>query len=148
MLAVADATEKRDEVFIRGTAPAQESIAPEELPTPEELPLPDADVPLPDPTSDPVYVPPLPEATPTPGRRGRQGLEGRGEDDPDKPSRLAGTVTLDIDPTTGLIAAPTCPVIRTRTFAIGTEPRRRCGPQYHQNQTIIPSERPRRASPP
>ncbi len=60
-----------------------------------------------------------------------------------------GTITLDIDPTTGLIAAPTCPVIRTRTYAIGTEPRRRCGPQYHQSQSIVPSEtRPRRAAPP
>jgi penicillin-binding protein 1B len=146
MLAATDAADKRDEIFVRGTMPAQESL-PEELPTPEELPLPDADVPLPDPTPGPVYVPPLPEASPTPGRRGRQGLEGRGEEDPDRPSRLAGTVTLDIDPDTGLIAAPTCPVIRTKTFAIGTEPRRRCGPQYHQNQTIIPSERPRRVSP-
>jgi hypothetical protein len=43
----------------------------------------------------------------------------------------------------------TVPVIRTQTFRIGTEPHKRCGPQYHQNQTIIPSEtRPRRASPP
>jgi penicillin-binding protein 1B len=146
MLAAADAAEKRDEIFVRGTVPAEESL-PEELPTPEELPLPD--VPLTDPTPGPVYVPPLPEETPTPpGRRGRPGLEGRGDDDPDSSSRLAGTVTLDIDPETGLIAAPTCPVIRTKTFAIGTEPRRRCGPQYHRNQTIIPSEtRPRRVSP-
>jgi penicillin-binding protein 1B len=147
LLAAADATEKRDEIFVRGTAPAQESL-PEELPSPEEVPLPDADVPLADPTPGPVYVPPLPEETPTPGRRGRSGLEGRGDEDGDSPSRLAGTVTLDIDPETGLIAAPTCPVIRTKTFVIGTEPRRRCGPQFHRNQTIIPSEtRPRRVSP-
>jgi penicillin-binding protein 1B len=142
MLAAADAAEKRDEVFVRGTAPSQESIPPDESATPEDVPPPDADLPLPVQTPGPVYVPPFPEASPTPaGRRGRPGLEGQGDD-------LAGTVTLDIDPTTGLIAAPTCPVIRTKTFAIGTEPRRRCGPQYHQNQSITPSEtRPRRVSP-
>jgi hypothetical protein len=97
----------------------------------------------------PVVLPPLPgETPPPPNRRGRSEQDERDPDDPGAPSRLAGTVTLDIDPTTGLIAAPTCPVIRTRTFALGTEPHRRCGPQYHQDQTIIPSEtRPRRASP-
>jgi penicillin-binding protein 1B len=145
LLAAADAPEKRTELFVRGTAPAAESLAPDELPTPEELPLPD--VPLTDPTPGPVYVPPFPEETPPPGRRTRPGLEGRGENDPDAPSRLSGTVTLDIDPDTGLLAAPTCPVIRSRTFTIGTEPRRRCGPQFHQNQTIIPAERPRRTAP-
>ncbi len=146
MLAGTDATEKRDEIFVRGTAPAQESL-PEEAPTPDELPLPE--VPLTDPTPGPVYVPPFPEETPPPpNRRGRTDTEGRGEDDSGGSSRLAGTVTLDIDPTTNLIAAPTCPVIRTKTFTIGTEPRRRCGPQFHQSQTIIPSEtRPRRVSP-
>jgi penicillin-binding protein 1B len=147
LLAAAAATERRTELFVRGTAPTQESL-PDELPTPEELPTPAGDLPLTDATPGPVYVPPYPEETPPASRRGRPGLESRGDDDPDSPSRLAGTVTLDIDPTTNLIAAPTCPVIRSKTFAIGTEPRRRCGPQYHQNQTIIPSEtRPRRASP-
>ena len=118
--------------------------------TPEEPTLPDVDVPLPHSTPDPVYVPPYPEETPPPpARRDRQTPPGRGVGDEEGPSRLTGTVTLDIDPTTGLIAAPTCPVIRTQTFRIGTEPHKRCGPQYHQKQAIIPSEtRPRRASPP
>lgn len=148
LLAGPETTERRTELFISGTKPAQESMLPDELPTPEELPTPAADLPLTYPTPGPVYVPPYPEDTPPPSRRGRPGTEGRGEDDPDSPSRLAGTVTLDIDPDTGLIAVPTCPVIRSRTFVIGTEPRRRCGPQYHQNQTIFPSEtRPRRTSP-
>ena len=104
-------------------------------------------MPLPD--ASPVYVPPFNvNPTPTPGRRPAPPGAGD-EDEEDGSSRLTGTVTLDIDPTTGLIAAPTCPVIRTQTFRIGTEPRKRCGPQYHQNQTIIPGEtRPRRASPP
>jgi hypothetical protein len=60
-----------------------------------------------------------------------------------------GTITLDIDPTTGLIAAPTCPVIRSRTFQIGTEPRRYCGPEYHNGRTIAPAgARPRLVNPP
>jgi penicillin-binding protein 1B len=147
MLAGADAPEKRTEFFVRGTAPTQQSIEPDEAATPEEPLAPDVEVPLTEPTPGPVYVPPFPEETPPPsGRRGRTDPEGRGADDP---SRVTGTVTLDIDPTTGLIAAPTCPVIRTKTFALGTEPHRHCGPQYHQNQTIIRQEsRPRRASPP
>jgi penicillin-binding protein 1B len=150
MLAAPDSPSKRTEIFIRGTAPTQTANPTEETnpdvdaepgATPEALPTP----------PDTLEVPPLPDETPPPaGKRGRtNGLEGRETNGPDGTSRLSGTVTLDIDPTTGLIAAPTCPVIRTKTFVIGTEPHRHCGPQYHQNQTIIPSEtRPRRATPP
>ncbi|MFL6332315.1 MAG: transglycosylase domain-containing protein [Pyrinomonadaceae bacterium] len=147
MLAGPDATEKRSELFIKGSAPTAESDEPEESASPEELPLPE--VPLPEVTPGPVYVPPPAEVTPTPGRRERIPPPGRGDEDEDGTSRLSGYVTLDIDPTTGLLAAPTCPVIRTQTFRLGTEPHKRCGPQYHTNQTIIPGEtRPRRASPP
>lgn len=46
--------------------------------------------------------------------------------------QLQGTITLDIDPTTGLLAVQSCPVIRTRTFMIGTEPKKYCGPEYHR----------------
>jgi penicillin-binding protein 1B len=143
-----ETTEKRTELFIKGSAPTAESLESDESATPEELPLPDAGLPLPDATPGPVYVPPYPEEAPPPARRDRTAPPGRGEDEGEGASRLTGTVTLDIDPTTGLIAAPTCPVIRAQTFRIGAEPHRRCGPQYHQNQAIIPSERPRRASPP
>ena len=149
LLAAPDSPDKRTELFVRGTAPTRASEEPEESATPDDLLLPGEDDPTTAPT--PTVLPPLPPSlqdAPPAGRRGRAEQDGRDADDPDGPSRLAGTVTLDIDPTTGLIAAPTCPVIRTRTFVIGTEPRRRCGPQYHQDQTIIPSEtRPRRASP-
>jgi penicillin-binding protein 1B len=149
LLAGPDTTEKRNELFVKGSAPTAESLGPDESTTPEEIPLPEADVPLPDTTPGPVYVPPYPEVTPTPSRRDRSTQPGRTDEDDGGASRLTGTVTLDIDPTTGLIAAPTCPIIRSQTFRIGTEPHKRCGPQYHQNQTIIPSEtRPRRASPP
>jgi hypothetical protein len=75
-------------------------------------------------------------------------LEGRGVTQPDGTSRLLGTITLDIDPTTNLIAATTCPVIRSKTFSIGQEPRRYCGPEYHNGQTIMPTgTRPRLVSP-
>jgi penicillin-binding protein 1B len=146
MLAAAGSTDKRTELFVRGTAPTQESVEPEESPTPEDLSIPNEGDPDAIPTPVPLQVPPLTEETPPTGRR--KGEDGRGAAVPADPSRLTGTVTLDIDPTTGLIAAPTCPVVRTKTFAIGTEPHRHCGPQYHQNQTFIPSEtRPRRAQP-
>jgi penicillin-binding protein 1B len=155
MLAAADSPNKRTELFIGGTAPAQASDETEEAnpdveaepgATPEALPTPDT-----------LEVPPLPEETPPPaGKHGKAGTEGRDPAQSDNPSHLTGTVTLDIDPTTGLIAVPTCPVIRTKTFVLGTEPHRYCGPQYHQNQTIIPAEprprppsetRPRRVTP-
>ncbi len=142
-----DATEKRTELFIKGSAPTAESLEPDESATPEELPLPDVELPLPEATPPgPVYVPPYPEETPPPSAPQARPAAAKKRR---APRGLTGTVTLDIDPTTGLIAAPTCPVIRAQTFRIGTEPHKRCGPQYHQNQTIIPSEtRPRRASPP
>jgi penicillin-binding protein 1B len=144
MLASADTTNKRTELFVRGTAPTQESAEPEASATPEDLNLPGEQDPNTIPTPVPLEVPPFPEVTPAPGKRKGEG----GATQPEDPSHLSGTVTLDIDPTTGYIAAPTCPVVRTKTFVIGTEPHRHCGPQYHQNQTFIPSEtRPRRAQP-
>jgi penicillin-binding protein 1B len=149
MLAAADTPNKRTELFVRGTAPQQPTTeaSPEASPTPVEVePLPVEPGTLP--TPDTLDVPPLPDETPLPtGKRRKPGLENSNSQPPRDTSRLTGTVTLDIDPTTGLIAAPTCPVIRTKTFVIGTEPHRHCGPQYHQNQTIIPSEtRPRRVT--
>jgi penicillin-binding protein 1B len=147
MLAAPDSASKRTELFIRGSSPTQPSeVIPEATPTDESEP---GATPEEGTTPDTLEVPPLPEESPTPGKRGPNELDGRGSTQPDDSKRLTGTVTLDIDPTTGLIAAPTCPVIRSKTFVIGTEPHRRCGPQYHTNQTIIPSEtRPRRATPP
>ena len=53
--------------------------------------------------------------------------------------RLEGTITLDVDPTTGLIAVETCPIIRTKTFVLGTEPKKYCGPEYHRGKTIDPA---------
>jgi hypothetical protein len=42
-----------------------------------------------------------------------------------------------------LIAVETCPIIRTKTFVLGTEPKKYCGPQYHNGKTIEPDARPR-----
>jgi len=124
-LATADNPNKRTELFINGTAPSTEVLETvEEQPTPESLETPATDV--------PAYVPgplPLPSPAGTPRKQLRG--EGRNLTIEDAPNRLEGTITLDIDPTTGLIAVDTCPVIRTRTFVIGQEPRRYCGPEYH-----------------
>jgi penicillin-binding protein 1B len=141
LLATPDSPSKRVELFVRGTAPAAATDETEEgLEEGDEEFAPDDALPLPSPP-EPLEIPPLPEATPTP--RARPGPDG-----PPNGSRLSGTITLDVDPTTGLLAADTCPVIRTRTFVIGAEPRRRCGPQYHTGRDIIPNEtRPRRVSP-
>ncbi|HKG48043.1 MAG TPA: PBP1A family penicillin-binding protein [Pyrinomonadaceae bacterium] len=120
-------TEKRVEFFINGTGPNDSPETPEEEMTPPELPSPS-------PFEQAYPEAPIPTVSPFPSPRRAPTL-------PD--SRLEGTITLDIDPQTGLIAVETCPVIRTKTFALGTEPRKYCGPQYHQRNTIEPAARPR-----
>jgi penicillin-binding protein 1B len=145
-LASADDPVRRMEFFLNGTAPSGEAaVLPEDVEAPPEGVEDNGD-------KEFEYEPaPLPESTPEAGPRGRQPpkLEGRGVVQDDGTARLQGTITLDIDPTTGLIADPNvCPVIRSKTFAIGQEPRRYCGPEYHNGRTVQPSEtRPRRAAP-
>jgi penicillin-binding protein 1B len=92
-LATPEDTEKRVELFINGTGPSQSSEPVEEV-TPEELPSPSPSIEHP---FEEVPVPTI-APTPTPRRAPDAGLEG--------------TITLDIDPQTGLIAVETCPVIR------------------------------------
>jgi len=120
---VAEDTEKRTELFINGTGPNTADAATEED-IPEELPEPSPF------TDQPTELPPLPGPSPSPTPRKAQPV-------PD--GRLEGTITLDIDPSTGLIAVESCPVIRTKTFVLGTEPKKYCGPQYHSGKTIEPS---------
>jgi penicillin-binding protein 1B len=128
-------TEKRTEFFINATAPgAASSPTPEVTVTPEleEQPSP----PEAGDTNE-ASPSPSPRGKPTPRAETRPGY-------PEEGGRLEGTITLDIDPTTGLIAVETCPVIRTKTFVLGTEPKKYCGPQYHKGKTIEPStSRPR-----
>jgi penicillin-binding protein 1B len=120
-----DDPDKRIELFINGTSPqvaADLEPEPEATPETEQQPLPDQ------------VLPPTTEALPSPSPRKPPKSELRtGES-----GRLEGTITLDIDPTTGLIAVETCPVIRTRTFVLGTEPRKYCGPEYHQRPLASP----------
>lgn len=130
--ALADDPEKRIELFINGTSPQGASdleSEPEATPETGEAPLP------PDLVLPPITI----EPSPTPSPRAKL---PRSEPRTDQSGRLEGTITLDIDPTTGLIAVETCPVIRTRTFALGTEPRKYCGPEYHQRP--LPSPQPSR----
>lgn len=121
-------TEKRVEFFINGTGPNDTSETPEEEATPVELPSPS-------PFDTPYQEAPIGTPSPLPSPR-RPALPDSG---------LEGTITLDIDPQTGLIAVESCPVIRTKTFVLGTEPKKYCGPQYHQRNIIepAPAGRPR-----
>jgi penicillin-binding protein 1B len=154
LLAAADSVNKRTELFIAGTVPTAESDAP---PDEEAAPLEGTGeegefdyAPAPVVPSDGTDPPP-PDVMQPQQQRPRTStprLEGRGVTQPDGTKRLLGTITLDIDPTTNLLAAPTCPVIRSKTFPIGQEPRRYCGPEYHNGKTIQPSgTRPRLVSP-
>jgi penicillin-binding protein 1B len=122
-------TEKRVELFINGTTPTHALETPTEEATPDELPSPSPGIETP---YDPA---PIPTVAPFPSPRRAPAL-------PD--SRLEGTITLDIDPATGLIAVESCPVIRTKTFVLGTEPKKYCGPEYHRRRTIEPAVDPGR----
>ncbi len=125
--AAAEDTDKRIELFINGTSP---QTASDEEPDTEATPETDET-----PLSQDQGVPPITlEPSPSPSPR----KPAKSEPRTDGTGRLEGTITLDIDPTTGLIAVETCPVIRTRTFALGTEPRKYCGPEYHQRPTASP----------
>jgi penicillin-binding protein 1B len=128
-LTTPDNPSRRTELFINGTLPT-----PTEVPVEEATPVGEEEtLPL---TTDPLPTPELiPTPTPRPRAAPRVGEEG---------ARLEGSITLDIDPSTGLIAVETCPVIRTKTFVIGTEPRTYCGPEYHRGRTVDPgASRPR-----
>ena len=130
-LTTPDNPARRTELFINGTLPVPTSPeVPEEEATPdgEEETIPESGDPGPTPEPSPTATPrPLPAPRPD------------GE-----VLRLEGSITLDIDPSTGLIAVETCPVIRTKTFVIGTEPRTYCGPEYHRGRTVDPAaSRPR-----
>lgn len=137
--AAEDDPERRMELFINGTTSATEAEA-----TPEEEPTPEGETSDTTPETGADYeVAPVPSPSPSPRKPGaRAGEEGA--------PRLEGTITLDIDPGTGLIAVESCPVIRTKTFVIGTEPRQYCGPDYHRGKSSEASgTRPRVvASPP
>jgi penicillin-binding protein 1B len=126
LLAKNDSATKRSELFINGTAPgtenaeANEDMADQTTDGTEET----------NPQTEPASLPPEPVPEPT---KPKPTPKPNVYDD-DSSTRLQGTITLDIDPTTGLIAVDSCPVIRTKTFVIGQEPKKYCGPEYHNKK--------------
>jgi len=131
VVAQADTTTKRGEYFINGSLPGQTDgagdMADDSSSSEEDSQIVPASLP-----------PDLPRsrATPTP-RNEKDLLKNKTQNDSYEPAaidKLQGTITLDIDPTTGLIAVDSCPVIKTRTFIIGQEPRKYCGPEYHKKK--------------
>lgn len=117
--------DKRMELFINGTSP---EVATTDLPELEPTPETDEVAPIPQDLAPPTII----EAVPSPSPKLRQ---PRYETRSTEAGRLEGTITLDIDPSTGLIAVESCPIIRTRTFVLGTEPKKFCGPEYHRRSS-------------
>lgn len=150
LLAAVDSLNKRVELFIGGTAPTVVS----EAPLTDEEPLLDGEATGTDGEGydyEPAPLPslPRPPQSPTlpdidPRTRNAPRLEGESIRQPDGSTRLMGTVTLDVDSTTGLIATESCPVVRSRSFPIGQQPNRYCGPQYHASSgtTTTPPSSP------
>jgi penicillin-binding protein 1B len=137
-VAQADSTTKRVELFINGTSPGEKSQGAED--TAEDSGSSDEDTQM-----EPASLPPdLPKPKPTPTPKSDLKTRPRTTDsyEPAAIDKLQGTITLDIDPTTGLIAVDSCPVIKTRTFVIGQEPKKYCGPEYHRKPPA-PTPRPR-----
>ena len=140
-LAQADSANKRAELFVNGSVPGTDTV--EESEDMAEQPASDGEEPNKDPNIEPAVLPdtPPPEpprAKPTPKNDPRARSDGRDFYEDGSP-KLQGTITLDVDPTTGLIAVESCPVIRTRTFIIGQEPRKYCGPEYHKKPQPSPA---------
>ncbi|MEJ7618843.1 MAG: PBP1A family penicillin-binding protein [Pyrinomonadaceae bacterium] len=142
---------KRKEYFINNTVPTEQTDVSTEENAPE-LPemgdqngLQNGDL---LPPAFPAEPPPLDDYIPAERAPTLPRLEGRGVRQPDGSTRLMGTLTLDIDPATGLIAAATCPVIRSKSFQIGQQPTQYCGPDHHAgNISTPPATRPRLVAP-
>ncbi len=138
-IATADLPNKRPELFINGTSPgADKGEAPDNLA--QDGNSEDADR---NSQTEPASLPQLDAPKPKPTPKNELKIRSRDSFDGDPPERLQGTITLDIDPTTGLIAVDSCPVIRSKTFVIGQEPKKYCGPEYHRKGSSSPTPRPR-----
>jgi len=128
-------TTKRGEFFINGTLPGENGAANDDMAKDSSQTESEDDSQI-----EPASLPPdLVKPKPTP-KNGKDILKSKSIDgyQPDSSSRLQGTITLDIDPTTGLIAVDSCPVIKTKTFIIGQEPTKYCGPEYHKKPQPTP----------
>jgi penicillin-binding protein 1B len=133
-IAKADSTSKRGEFFVNGTLPGADSELPDDMA--EDAPNADGAEENSTRQTEPASLPPdlaKPKFTPTPkNEKDQQKSKPVQSYEPGPADKLEGTITLDIDPTTGLIAVDSCPVIRTKTFVIGHEPTKYCGPEYHK----------------
>ena len=138
-IAKADATSKRPEFFINGTSPGTENGAANDEFAQDGA----GDDPDQNSQTEPASLPPLESPKPKPTPKLDSRTKSRDYFDPDAAEKLQGTITLDIDPTTGLIAVDSCPVIRTKTFVIGQEPKKYCGPEYHNKKTQPTPQRQR-----
>ena len=139
-LAKADTTTKRAELFISGTLPGSEKTDATDETAQEPPAQIDGDENSKSPQTEPATLPePLPTEPPRAKPTPRSRNDSRDFYDGDPAPKLQGTITLDIDPTTGLIAVDSCPVIRTKTFIIGQEPKKYCGPEYHKKSQPSPS---------
>jgi penicillin-binding protein 1B len=129
-LAQAGATTSRAEIFINGTSPGSETDSEDMAQDASETNgTEDEESKQTEPASLPEQRPESPKPKPTP--KSKELYDGDS-------TKLQGTITLDVDPTTNLIAVDSCPVIRTKTFMIGQEPRKYCGPEYHKKPTPTP----------
>ncbi|HYT49687.1 MAG TPA: PBP1A family penicillin-binding protein [Pyrinomonadaceae bacterium] len=138
-IAKAESLSKRPELFINGTSPGSESGE-----TPDDMAQ-DSDSADSERNSqtEPASLPQLDSPKPKPTPKNDSKMKSRDYLGGDPSEKLQGTITLDIDPTTGLIAVDSCPVIRTKTFVIGQEPKKYCGPEYHKKASSSPTQRPR-----
>ncbi len=137
-IAKTDSLTKRSELFINGTSPGLESgETPDDMAQDSDSSDTDRDS-----QTEPASLPPLDSPKPKPTPKPDPKLKSR-DLDGNSSEKLQGTITLDIDPTTGLIAVDSCPVIRTKTFIIGQEPKKYCGPEYHKKPSSSPNPRPR-----
>jgi penicillin-binding protein 1B len=147
-LAQADTTTRRPELFIGGTLPGSEKDETTEETAQEPPAQIDGDESGKNPQTEPATLPePLPTEPPRAKPTPRSRNDSRDFYDGDPSPKLQGTITLDIDPTTGLIAVDSCPVIRTKTFIIGQEPKKYCGPEYHKKAQPSPAPATRLANP-
>src|SRR5713101_7370459 len=123
-IAKGDTVNKRSEFFINGSIPGSENADATDEAAQEPPTVSDGQETTKDPNIEPAA---LPESTPAEPPRAKPTPNARDLYDGASATKLQGTITLDIDPTTGLIAVDSCPVIRTRTFIIGQEPKKYCG---------------------
>ncbi|HEV7643887.1 MAG TPA: PBP1A family penicillin-binding protein [Pyrinomonadaceae bacterium] len=118
---------RRIELFVGGTVPnknfgANESL--EETPV-EELPIPGNESPTPVPEKTPVEKLEMP-------------LEELEKEQSGNKTRQPGrvdterTIMVQICPTSGLRASPTCPIMVPKKFKAGSEPILYCDPSYHR----------------